>query len=96
MYYESFGVVIFDLRPLLQGQMGSLTFEVDFSRLLLVLEVWDVHPTYRKSCATSLLEWLFFTSDPPLQGQMGSLTFEVFLFFSPIIGSRGSGCSPNL
>ena len=71
MCYESFGVIIFDLRPLLQGQMGSLTFEVDFSGLLLVLEVWDVHPTYRKSCATSLLEWLFFTSDPPFKVKWG-------------------------
>ena len=71
MCCESFGVVIFDLRPLLQGQMGSLTFEVDFSRLLLVLEVWDVHPTYGKSCAASLLEWLFLTSDPSLEVKWG-------------------------
>ena len=68
---ESFGVVIFDLRPLLQSQMGSMTFEVDFSRLLLVLEVWDVHPTYRKSCAASLLGWLFFTSDPSFKVKLG-------------------------
>ena len=78
MCCESFGGVIFDLQPLLQGQMGSLTFEVDFSHLLLVLEVWDVDPTDRKSCAASLLQGLFFTSDPP-HGQMGSLTFEVGL-----------------
>ena len=56
MCCKPFGVVIFDLWPLLQGQMGSLTFKVDFSCLLLVLEVSDVHPTYRKSCAVSLLD----------------------------------------
>ena len=68
---QVFWIVIFDLRPLLQGQMGSLTFEVDFSRLLLVLDVWDVHPTYRKLCAASLLEWLFFTSDPSFKVKWG-------------------------
>ena len=54
----------FYLRPLLQRQMGSLTFKVDFSRLLLVLEVWDVHPTYRKRCDASLLKWSVLTSNP--------------------------------
>ena len=93
MCYESFGVVIFDLPPLLQGQMGSLTFDVDFSRLLLVLEVWDVHPTYRKSCAASLLEWLFLTSDPSFKVKWGHWPLK--LVFSLIIASRGSGCSLN-
>ena len=64
-------MVIFDLPPLLEGQMGSLTFEVDFSYLLLVLEVWDVHPTYRKSCAASLLEGLLLTSDPSFKVKWG-------------------------
>ena len=59
MCYESFRVVRLDLGHSLQGQMGSLAFEVDFSHLLLLLEVWDVHPTYRKSCAASLLGVIF-------------------------------------
>ena len=63
MCCESFGMVIFDLRPLLQCEMGSLTFEVDFSRLLLALEVWDVHSTDKKLCAESLFEWSDFTCD---------------------------------
>ena len=62
---------MFDLRPLLHGQIGSLTFNVDFSRLLLVLKVWDVHPTYRKSCAASLLEWLSLTFDPSFKVKWG-------------------------
>ena len=64
-------MVRLDLGHSLQGQMGSFTFEVDFSRLLLLLEVWDVHPTYRKSCAASLLEWLFLTSDPSFKVKWG-------------------------
>ena len=71
MYCESFGVVIFDLRPLLRGKMGgSLTFEVDFSLLLLFLEVPD-HPTYRKLCAVSLLKWSVLTSDPSFKVKWG-------------------------
>ena len=83
MCCESFEVVSFDLRPLLQGQMGSLTFEVDFSRLLLVLEVWDVHPTYRKWCAASLLEWSVLTSDPSFKVKWGHWPFKsIFLAYN--------------
>ena len=31
--------------------------KVPISRLLLVLEVWDVKTTYRKTCAGNLLMW---------------------------------------
>ena len=40
--------------------MGS---EVLLTRLLLVLEVWDGKPTYRKSWAGNLLVWSDLTSD---------------------------------
>ena len=52
MGWESFGVVGFDLGPLLQGQTS---IAVLITRLLLVLEVWDGKPTYRKSWAGNLL-----------------------------------------
>ena len=48
MGWESFGVVGFDLGPLLQGQMRIAQLKVLITRLLLVLEVWDGKPTYRK------------------------------------------------
>ena len=53
MGWESFGVVKFDLGPLLQGQMriAKVKNHVLITCLLLVLEVWD-GPTYRKSWAS--------------------------------------------
>ena len=54
MGWESFGVVGFDLRPLVQGQMRIANLKVLITRLLLVLEVWDDKPTYRKLWAGNL------------------------------------------
>ena len=51
MGWESFGVVGFDLRPLLPGQTKIAKLKVLITRVLLVLEVWDGKPTYRKSWA---------------------------------------------
>ena len=55
MGWESSGVVRFDLGPILQGQTGYPNLKVLITRLLLVLEVWDGKPTYRKSWAGNLL-----------------------------------------
>ena len=64
MGWESFGVVGFDLGPLLQGQTKIAKLKVPINRLLLVLEVWDGKPSYRKSWAGNLLVWLDLTVDP--------------------------------
>ena len=56
MSWESFGVVGFDLGPLLQGQTRIAKLKNAY-RLLSVLEVWDGKPTYRKSWAGNLLVW---------------------------------------
>ena len=45
MGWESFGVVRFDLGPLLQGQMRIANLKVLITRLLLVVEVRDGKPT---------------------------------------------------
>ena len=52
---ESFDVVGFDLWPLLQGQTRIANLKVLIIHLLLVLEVCNVKPTYRKSRAANLL-----------------------------------------
>ena len=52
---ESSGVVGFDLEPPLQGQMRIAKLKSALTRLLLVLEVWDGKPTYKKSWAGNLL-----------------------------------------
>ena len=57
MGWESFNVVRFDLGLLLQGQMRIAKFKSAFTRLL-VLEVCNVKPTYRKSWPGN-----FLTSD---------------------------------
>ena len=70
MGWESFGVVGFDLRPLLPGQTKIAKLKVLITRVLLVLEVWDGKPTYRKSWAGILLVWSDLTWGPLLQGQL--------------------------
>ena len=67
MGWESFGVVRFHLRPLLPGQTKIAKLKVLITRVLLVLEVWDGKPTYRKSWAGILL---VFDLGPLLQGQL--------------------------
>ena len=64
MGWESFGVAGFDLRPLLPGQTKIAKLKVLITRVLLVLEVWDGKPTYRKSWAGILLVWSDLTWDP--------------------------------
>ena len=64
MCWEYFAVVRFDLGPLVQGQTAVAKLKVPISCLLLVLEVWDVKTTYRKTCAGNLLMWSDLTLGP--------------------------------
>ena len=48
MGWESFGVIRFDLGPLLQGQMRIAKLKMLITCLLLVLEVWDGKPTLKE------------------------------------------------
>ena len=54
MGWESSGVVGFDCGGIC---MLTVDFQRDYDCLLLVLEVWDGKPTYRKSWAGNLLVW---------------------------------------
>ena len=64
MGWESIGLVRFHLGPLVQGQTKIAKLKVLITRVLLVLEVWDGKPTYRKSWAGILLVWSDWTLDP--------------------------------
>ena len=64
MGWESSGMIGFDLGTLLQGQTGIAKGKVPVNRLLLVLEVWDGKPTYRKLSAGNLLVWSDLTLGP--------------------------------
>ena len=66
MGWESFDVVRFDLGPLLQGQTRIAKLKSAFcslSKLVLVVQVWDGKPTYRKSWAGNLFMWSDLTLD---------------------------------
>ena len=68
---ESFGVVRFDLGPLLQGQTRRAKPKVLIAHLLLVLEVWDGKPAFWKSWAGNLLVWSDLTLDPTFKVKWG-------------------------
>ena len=55
MGWESSGVVRIDIGIDNQGQTRIAKLKVLITRLILVLEVWDGIPTFRKSWAGSLL-----------------------------------------
>ena len=67
---ESFGVVRFDLGPLLQGQTRIPKLKVLIARLLLVLEVCNVKPACRQSWGKESFNVVRFDLGPLLQGQM--------------------------
>ena len=71
MGWESFGVVGFDLGPLLQGQTRIAKLKSAYNSLLLLLEVWDGKPTYRKSWAGNLLVWSDLALDPSFKVKRG-------------------------
>ena len=77
--WESFGVVRFDLGPLLQGQTRIAKLKVLITRLLLVLAVWHGKPTYRKSWAGNLFMWSDLTLDPSLKVKQGSPNLKVLI-----------------
>ena len=61
---ESFGVVGFDLGPLLQGETGIAKLKSTYNSLIIGPRGWDGKPTYRKSWAGNLLVWSDLTLDP--------------------------------
>ena len=64
------------------------------TRLLLVLEVWDGKPTYRKSWAGNLVVWSDLTLGPPSRSNEDSQTriAKVKSAYNSLnIGPRGLG-----
>ena len=87
-------MVGFDLGPLVQGQMRIANLKVLITRLLLVLEVWDGKPRYRKSWAGNLLVWSDLTLGPLLQGQTRIAKLKS-TYKSLIIDPKGLQCKTN-
>ena len=82
MGWESFGVVGFDLGPLLQGQTKIAKLESAYKSLIII--------SYRKSWAGNLLVWSDLTFGPLLQGQIRTAKLKS-AYNSLIIGPRGLG-----
>ena len=61
---ESSDAVRFDLGSLLHGQTNIAKLKNAYNSFILVLEVWDGKPTYRKSWAGNLLMWSDLTLGP--------------------------------
>ena len=64
MAWESFGVVRFDLGPLLQGQTRIAKLKSAYNLLIIGPRGLGGKPTYRKSWAGNLLVWSDLTLDP--------------------------------
>ena len=59
------------LDPSFKVKQGEPNLKVLVTRLLLVLEVWDGKPTYRKSWAGNLLVWSDLNLDPSFKVERG-------------------------
>ena len=64
-------MVGFDLGPFFKVKRGQPKLKVLITRLLLVLEVWDGKPAYRKSWAGNLLVWSDLTLGPSFKVKRG-------------------------
>ena len=71
MDWESFGVVRYDLGPLLQGHTKIIKLKSAITRLLLVQEVRDCKPTHRKLWAGNILVLANLTLDLSFKVKQG-------------------------
>ena len=88
MGWESSDVVRFDLSPSFKVKRGQPNLKVLITRLLLILEVCNVKPTYRKSWVGNLLMWSHLTLDPFFQGQMRTAKLKS-AFYLLIVSTGG-------
>ena len=85
MGWESFGVLTFDLGPLLQGQTRIAKLKSAFTCLLLVLEVCNLKPSYRKLVAGNLFMWSDLTLDPSFKVKQGYPNLKVLIALSLLV-----------
>ena len=74
MGWESFGVVRFDLGPLLQGQMRIAKLKSAYNLLIIGPRGLDGKPTHSKSWTGNLLVWSDFTLGPSFKVKQDSRT----------------------
>ena len=71
MGWESFGVVGFDLGPLLQGHMRIAKVKSAYNLLIIGPRGLGWKPTYRKSWAGNPLAWSVLTLGPSFKVKRG-------------------------
>ena len=62
--------------PSFKVKLGQSHLKVNITRLLLVLEICDVKPSYRKSWAANLHMWLYLPLAPPSRSNEDSQTLK--------------------
>ena len=67
------------LDPSFKVKRGYPNLKLLITRLLLVLEVWDGKPTYRKSWAGNLLVWSALTLSPSFKVKRGYPNLKVLI-----------------
>ena len=76
MDWKPFGVVGFDLGPLLQGQTRIAKLKSAYNSLIIGPRGlgWSGKPSYRKSWAGNVLVWSDLTLDPAFRSNEDSQT----------------------
>ena len=95
MGWESFGVVGFDLRPLLQGQMRIAKLKSAYNSLIIGPRGLGWQTNLLEIMGWESFGVVEFDLGPLLQGQT-SITKLKSAYNSLIIGPRGLGCENNL
>ena len=78
-YVSSTTLQTFDLEALNSRSSTVPILKVPISPLLLVLEVCNVKPIYRKSCTANLLMWSDLTLDPSFKVKRGKPNLKVVI-----------------
>ena len=79
MGWESFGVVGFDLGPLLQGQMRIAKHKNAYNSLIISPRALGCKPTCRKSWAWNLLVWSHLTLGSPFKVKRAKPNLKVLI-----------------
>ena len=72
-------MVRFDLGPIPKGQMRIAKVKVLMTCLLLVLQVCNAKPTYKKSWARNLLMWSDLALGPSRKVERGNPNLKVLI-----------------
>ena len=85
MGWESYDVVKFDLEPFFKVKRGEPNLKVLITCLLFYLEVCNVKPIDRKSCAGNLLTFSYLALGPFFKVKRGQPKLKVLITCSLLV-----------